>query len=123
MKSGIASLRRTRSKECSVNQSDNIYSKFIELISQTMSLSYLKQRIQDNAVVGGCGPLAIIACPSTQEVNETTKRIADLLRYASKIRCFKAFGFTDQANVVVNFYFKTLREHPMSTTLRFSVIS
>ncbi|XP_037028322.1 putative ATP-dependent RNA helicase TDRD12 isoform X2 [Bradysia coprophila] len=60
------------------------------------------QRIQDNTVVGGCGPLAIIACASTQEVNETTNRIGQLLRFASRIRCFKAFGFTDQANAVCN---------------------
>lgn len=58
-------------------------------------------------MVTGCGPLAIITCASTHEVNETTIRIEHLLRFATKIRCFKAFGFTDQANVVVNFNFRS----------------
>lgn len=66
-----------------------------------------KERIQDNLVVDDCGPLAIIICTSSQEVNEIKQRIEDLLRFTNYgIVCMKAYGFNDNENVVVNWNFR-----------------
>ncbi|KAJ6624811.1 putative ATP-dependent RNA helicase TDRD12, partial [Pseudolycoriella hygida] len=55
--------------------------------------SLLIERVQDERIVDGCGPLSIIACASYEEVNEIERRCRHLLRYTNGIKCFKACGF------------------------------